>query len=160
VPSWSRDGRFVYFASDRTGAWEIWKMGIAGGAPVQVTTRGGFAAFEAADGRRVFYTRDSMPGLFVLDPASGEGRQLSSIPKCWGYWSLGRDFAYVADAGREDQLTLSRVPLDGGDTEHLGTVPGTWACGESGLSLAPDGRSLVYVAAARGSDLMLMKNLR
>jgi WD40 repeat protein len=46
VPSWSRDGRWIYFASDRSGSWQVWRMLAEGGTAVQVTRGGGFAAFE------------------------------------------------------------------------------------------------------------------
>ena len=51
VPSWSRDGRWIYFASTRTGRLEVWKVPAAGGQAVQITKRGGFAAFESQDGK-------------------------------------------------------------------------------------------------------------
>src|SRR5882757_3013326 len=50
VPSFSRDGKFVYFASDRTGDWQVWKVPVSGKGEIQVTRRGGFAALESADG--------------------------------------------------------------------------------------------------------------
>jgi Tol biopolymer transport system component len=50
VPSWSRDGHWVYFASDRTGDWQVWKIAGTGGTAVQVTRHGGFAALESLDG--------------------------------------------------------------------------------------------------------------
>ena len=43
-PSWSLDGRWIYFASDRTGDWQIWKMPSAGGKPEQITRGGGSGA--------------------------------------------------------------------------------------------------------------------
>ena len=55
VPSWSRDGRWIYFASERSGGWEIWKMPSAGGPAVQVTNQGGYAAFESLDGKFLSY---------------------------------------------------------------------------------------------------------
>ena len=43
VPSFSHDGRSVYFASDRNGSWQIWKAAIDGTAAAEITHNGGFA---------------------------------------------------------------------------------------------------------------------
>ena len=56
VPSWSRDGRWIYFGSTRSGRSEIWKVAPGGGEPVQVTKRGGLYAKESVDGRDLYYT--------------------------------------------------------------------------------------------------------
>jgi len=57
VPSWSRDGHWIYFASDRTGRYQVWKMASKGRPAVQVTHRGGFAAIESPNGRFVYYAK-------------------------------------------------------------------------------------------------------
>jgi len=62
VPSWSRDGRWIYFSSDRTGKRQIWKAPAEGGEAVQVTKQGGFSAFESPDGKFVYYTKDFREG--------------------------------------------------------------------------------------------------
>jgi hypothetical protein len=36
-PNWSRDGKWIYFASRRTGEAQSWKAPVAGGAAAQVT---------------------------------------------------------------------------------------------------------------------------
>ncbi len=36
-PSWSLDAQWIYFASDRTKDWQIWRMPSAGGKPEQIT---------------------------------------------------------------------------------------------------------------------------
>jgi Tol biopolymer transport system component len=49
VPAWSGDGRFLYFASDRTGSFELWREPASGGQATQVTRHGGFMARESPD---------------------------------------------------------------------------------------------------------------
>ena len=55
--SWSRDGAWIYYGSNRTGAWQIWKMPSGGGASIQVTGQGGFNALEGVEGRFLYYTK-------------------------------------------------------------------------------------------------------
>jgi dipeptidyl aminopeptidase/acylaminoacyl peptidase len=54
-PDWSRDGRWIYYASDASGRPEIWKIPAAGGKPVQLTTEGGMDPRESPDGRSVYF---------------------------------------------------------------------------------------------------------
>ena len=57
-PSWSLDGRWIYFGSDPgAGDWQIWKMPSAGGTPVQMTRGGGYEPIVSPDGRHVFYAK-------------------------------------------------------------------------------------------------------
>ena len=57
VASWSRDGRSIYFVSNRTKAWEVWKMPADGGDAIQVTRNGGYVAFESVDGEFLYYVK-------------------------------------------------------------------------------------------------------
>ncbi|MBV9676886.1 MAG: PD40 domain-containing protein [Acidobacteriaceae bacterium] len=56
MPSWSPDGRWLYFKSQRSGSDQIWKIPAAGGAPVQLTRHGGSEAFASPDGKLIYYT--------------------------------------------------------------------------------------------------------
>ena len=56
IPSWSRDGEWIYFASTRAGATpDIWRVSRDGGQPVRLTLNGGFEPRESPDGRFLFY---------------------------------------------------------------------------------------------------------
>jgi Tol biopolymer transport system component len=56
VPSFSRDGRWVYFGSTRTGQFHIWKVPVSGGDAVQVSSHAGFRAVESTDGRDLYFS--------------------------------------------------------------------------------------------------------
>ena len=69
TPSWSHDGAWVYFASNRDGTFQVWKAPSNGGAAVQVTKQGGFSPFESPDGQYVYYAK----GRTVAWPLAGSG---------------------------------------------------------------------------------------
>ncbi len=57
APTWSADGDWVYFASNRSGRWEIWKTSFRSKGTVQVTRQGGGYAQESPDGKFVYYQK-------------------------------------------------------------------------------------------------------
>jgi Tol biopolymer transport system component len=64
LPNWSHDGSRIYFASNRSGGMECWQMPAGGedakgGSPIQITHAGGFQAEESADGRWLYYSKQS-----------------------------------------------------------------------------------------------------
>ena len=158
VPSWSRDGRSIYFASDRSGTFEVWRMPVMGGTAASVTTQGGFAAFESPDGSEVYYTRYVTPGLWSV--STGATREILDRPPCWGYWALAREGVFVLDRDgpRGPRIALHR--RGSADLEHIADVPAPPACGESGLALSPDERTLLYVGTTRTSDIVMLDGFR
>ena len=76
--SWSRDGRWIYFASLRTGRYQLWKIPWKPGASreseaVQVTKKGGYLSVESPDGTFVYYANsNNVPGLSRAPAQGGE----------------------------------------------------------------------------------------
>jgi Tol biopolymer transport system component len=67
VPSWSSDGRWIYFASTRAGPIpDVWRVSPDGGDPVRMTRTGGFEPRESPDGRYLLYL-DRHPGALAVD---------------------------------------------------------------------------------------------
>ena len=76
-PNWSADGEYIYFASQRAGQWQIFRIPAKDKKtpPFEVTTKGGFTAAESADGKWLYYSRiDSKPVTGVWrKPLAGMG---------------------------------------------------------------------------------------
>lgn len=81
-PVWSPDGRFLYFASDRSGVTNLWRVpidersGRVQGEPEPVTTSGQASLLPsfARDGRHILFAGDETRTVLekvAFDPASG-----------------------------------------------------------------------------------------
>jgi TolB protein len=73
-PAWSPGDRFLYFASSRGGAVNIWKIPSAGGNPEQITAGqgdDGDLALSADGSRMVFSTYRQNINIALMDLAAG-----------------------------------------------------------------------------------------
>jgi Tol biopolymer transport system component/serine/threonine protein kinase len=84
-PVWSPDGRYLYFASDRGGAMNLWRVpmdeesGKPLGEPQAITTPTSYIAHLSisADGRRLAYSSilaTANIGRLTLDPSTGDSK--------------------------------------------------------------------------------------
>ena len=94
--TWSRDGRWIYFHSDRTGRPEIWKIPSDGGTAEQVTRAGGFYAAESGDGRYLYYAKSSTSGIWRVPLAGGDESEIVADAVAWQDWAIGRQGLYYA----------------------------------------------------------------
>jgi Tol biopolymer transport system component len=111
-PFWSGDGRFLYFASDRGGTMNLWRVGIdeesgeASGEPEAVTVPAPWAGrFRATpDGSRIVYAsveRETTLERIALDPAS-ERASGPSVP----LRRFGNQIAWFQVSPKGDLLTF------------------------------------------------------
>lgn len=73
-PNWSADGASLYFASERSGRWEVWKQPANGGNAVQITTSGGLISQESVDGRYLYFMKESGTSIWRMPLTSEAGR--------------------------------------------------------------------------------------
>jgi Tol biopolymer transport system component/DNA-binding winged helix-turn-helix (wHTH) protein len=163
VPSWSRDGRWIYFASDRTGgSYEVWKMPSTGGSAVQVTRHGGFAAFESPDGRFLYYAKGlTVPGLWRIPTGGGEEIELLGSLEAgyWGYWAVVENGVYYLDTTTKPGIAFFDI------TTHRITrvfdLENRPAREDPGLAVSPDKRTILYTQLdSSNSDILLVENFR
>ena len=58
-PSWSKDGKWIYFGNTRTGRLEVYRIPAGGGAMVQITRNGGLHAEESVDRKWLYYSKNA-----------------------------------------------------------------------------------------------------
>lgn len=160
VPSWSRDGHWIYFASDRSGRWEVWKAPSTGGTAIQITHRGGFAAFESADGKLLYYAKGlNAPGLWKTSLSGGEESEVVGMPQIgfWGYWALVKDGIYYLDSTSEPSINF--LSLSTQRTDRVFKLENEPVRQAPGLAVSPDGNSILYTLASQyNSDIVLVQN--
>jgi hypothetical protein len=90
-PSFSMDGKWIYFRSNRSDKDEIWKMPRGGGAATQVTQAGGFEALETLDGKTLYFVHARTErGLWSMPAAGGAAEAVAGLESVsQGYVEMG-----------------------------------------------------------------------
>jgi Tol biopolymer transport system component/DNA-binding winged helix-turn-helix (wHTH) protein len=159
-PSWSRDCRWIYFFSDRTGRNEVWRVPLDGGAAQQMTGNGGSVAFESTDGRTLFYTKfDTKNWAIFARPLDGgpERQVLDDI--VLGAFAVFEDGIYhIGRPGPDKQYPIQFYKFSTGTSSLLIKVAGPL---QGGLSVSPDRKTILFgKSASAGADLMMIENFR
>jgi Tol biopolymer transport system component len=81
LPRWSRDGKWIYFTSERSGNWQIYRVPPAGGEPERVRTNR-FTEWQvepSPDGKRIAFlsNQEGPEYLYVMNLANGNERVLA-----------------------------------------------------------------------------------
>lgn len=159
-PSFSRDGKWVYFASTRQDGWQVWKVPAAGGSPTQVTRHGGHAALESLDGRYLYYSKTPMaePEIWRISTAGGEESFVSSVhPGTWASWQISKDGILFVGPSLGHQAVLSFYDFAHERTRIVSVLNRTpfW------LGATEDGKLVAFEQPGQEqSQAMLVENFR
>jgi len=167
LPSWSRDGRWIYFGSDRSGAWQVWKAPSAGGQAIQVTQHGGVEAFESFDCQFLYFTKPiGLTWTFGLSsiwkmPTRG-GQETSVVNRTSvGYWGLLNDGLCYLDPFGDLPFSIQYLNFATGQIRKIGSIDKEPLWNYSSFSVSPDGRWILYTKRpSEERDLMLVENFR
>ena len=156
VPSWSHDGRFIYYASNHSGTWQVWRKPVDGGTAEQVTREGGYASSEDTAGKYLYFSRQrGGKGIWRI-PLTGGSEELL-IPNVdsamWGSWALAPSGIFFIDydpvtAGGPgtieffDLATRRRKPV-----AKTSRMPVMW---DMSLGVDPGGSDVLYSQLDRG----------
>jgi Tol biopolymer transport system component len=157
IPSWSRDGNWVYFVSERSGREEVWKVRAGGGEAIQVTRNGGHTAFESPDGKSLYYTKaDDSTGLWKMPVSGGPENQVLPSVHMRAFSVVNEGIYFIPEPGADRKSSIQFLSFA---TSKVKTVAPLSGSPMEGLSVSPDGRSLLFSEYDQGgSDLMLVDN--
>jgi Tol biopolymer transport system component/DNA-binding winged helix-turn-helix (wHTH) protein len=160
-PSWSRDGKWLYFASKRGAEpFQIWKMPVQGGTPVRLTKNGGISPVESLDGRYLYYCNYERGGVWRMPIQGGDEIEVLSDVDGGGWpdWAITSKGIYYMRFG-----TFPHVSIDFFEFATRKSLP-IWTLEQKpgwGLSISNDGKSIVYIQDEFAeSNIMLVKNFR
>ena len=165
---WSRDGRWIYFFSDRSGTYEVWRVLAAGGEPQQITRQGGVLPAESADGRFVYYLKQTAPYSIWKVPVEGgeeslvlerKGLSVSGFD-VWSAPGWGESLVFLL-RGVEGGPRIERLELASGEIEVVARLGASTRVGKYGrISVSSDGQWVLYPQDdSPGSDLILVEGL-
>ncbi|HEY2781429.1 MAG TPA: S9 family peptidase [Steroidobacteraceae bacterium] len=162
-PEWSKDGKFIYFLSNRSGTMQVWRISSAGTGPrgdtpvpdsTQVTNLpldvGSFRVSPKSD--RILVSVEILPDCADLPctkqrvdaaahaPATGVlYKQL--FVRHWDAWSDGRR-SQVFALGLNDSGVAQGTPVN--LTGDIGDVPGKPFGGREDYAFSPDGAQVAF----------------
>jgi Tol biopolymer transport system component len=160
MPTWSRDGRWIYFTSNRSGSYGIWKCPVEGGEAIQVSKEGGFCNFESQDAKWLYYRDTSDKGnIWKLSLENGQKvlvlDNVGSAPN----WILAEDGLYYtkesSDGNGSDILFFS-FKLN--SIKKLGKLQQK---GVHGFDISPDRASFLISELSHGDhDIYLVEKFQ
>ncbi len=170
VPTFSRDDRWIYFSSTRSGGrFQIWRTDRDGKNPAQITKEGGLGAHEAEDGYLYYASQAPAPEIRRVPVAGGVEETVLSNPRprFFGHWGIARGRIYFIRQP-DDSLFDGPRPSELWDFEvqtrkarKLADLPGRVHHTTPSLAVSPDGGTIVYsrIDSASG-DLYVVENFR
>ncbi len=160
-PSWSHDGKWLYFSSKRSGSDAIWKWPVEGGEAVRITQHGADTPLESPDGRFVYYEKGWPEHCSVWRVPVAGGDEVKVID--WTHtdagWTVGKQGIYFftpPDAQGHSDLCLYKFTT--GEKTKILTIERPVY---ERLAVSRDERSILYGQFDQlGSDLMLVENFQ
>jgi Tol biopolymer transport system component len=164
LPSWSHDGRWIYFASGSTHSnLTLWRVGASGGHAVQLTKTASIMPIESPDGQYVYFVRftEGKFRLWRMGPDGSGESMMNAMPplNSDGYeWSPFESGIYFY-AYKDGKAEIDLLDLPTSRVRRISTLdkpPAPWL---GGLSVSPDGKWFLYSRVDEtASDLMLVEN--
>ena len=163
-PTWSRDGRWIYFTSEDGPMRSVCRMPAGGGPITRLARSTGEVVWESRDGSRVFY---SIGDVVWSSPTGGGAPRKEITCAKGGAIALGASGIYYAACNFtfEVNTMLHVMNPDTHQDRLIGPLTDYWF----DLEVSPDEKTILYDKVMHrgqhkrlsvGSDLMLIEHFR
>ncbi|MEN6600998.1 MAG: hypothetical protein ABFD86_01185 [Bryobacteraceae bacterium] len=159
MPTWSRDGRYVYMISDKSGKNVLWKVPVQADSketPLQISrmpaeTHG----FESPDGKYVYFG-GKPSALWRVPSGGGEETQVAGVDLRGGLALCRQGIYYFSASDDFRTMMLYFKKYASGESKLIATMP-TYVYGP--ITASEDGRTVVFAEVDEmGGDLMLAED--
>lgn len=160
TPTWSHNGESVYFTSDRSGSWEIWKKPLNGNKAVQITRQGAYYGQQSPDGQYLYFSKHRQNGIWQKSLKTGkETKLLSGLSfQDWGNWVVTKTSIYFVNRATQP-AAVSRFSLEKDSLDTHYAFKGAIPSGDIALSVASDETwALLGYIKGYGGDLVYIDN--
>jgi hypothetical protein len=160
VPSWSRDGKAIYYSGKRDGMWQVWRHDFDTGSDVQLTRQGGFDPIESIDGKTVYYSRFYEGGIWSISASGGpEMLVVSGRPQVgfWGHYGVSTTGLYFLDNDAEPRPVVDFYSFASRHISTVFPVEEHPARLQPSLSVTADGRSIYFTQYDRQSVIKMVE---
>jgi serine/threonine protein kinase len=168
TPTWSPDGKWLYYVADVGQRREVWRMPAIGGDATQITHGGSGSKIRlTSDGNFVLYRtlEGDHAAVSSVRSSGGAGTQVVSCVRGWGIATTAAGLYYVAcDSETEPSLHLKNLRT--GEDRVLGKL----ANFVNDLAVSPDDKTILFGRLTNPSirkgmlgwsaDLMLIENFK
>jgi Tol biopolymer transport system component len=156
--SWGRDGRWLYFFSDRSGRYEVWRIPYEGGDAEQLTHDGGAFPLISSDGREVYYMKLTNPRSVWKRSLDGDEEELLfEAPIGQRGFTLWEDEILYLRQDPE-RAWVEAFNLTTGDITTVADLGEGTRLGAYGRhTVSPDGSFILFTREdGSGSDIMMV----
>ena len=159
-PMWSRDGKTIYYVSDRNGAQNLWAKPLSGNATALTTFKTGRVLWPTIsyDGQTIVFERDfqlwkyTIGGTATVVPVRLRGAAAGPAVERLRLANQFRDLVLSPDGKKVAFVAHGEVfaasSKEGGEAVRVSNSPAN----ESQLVWAPNSRSIVYVSDRDGTS--------
>jgi Tol biopolymer transport system component len=165
-PSWSHDGKNIYFTSNKSGITKVYRQPIGSAVSQVVTPEGGENGKESADGRWLYFGRqisryDDAQWL-MREPIAVDGKAMPDairiVDQPLFHWQLAKnDIFFVAKTTSETPELVRYVP-NGNGTQTLYPLKGYSEASAPDFYFDNFGQSTFYAKGTYKVDLYILES--